>query len=414
MKFFSICLREIKKRGFRFFVQKISKVMEYSLILLCFPLIFICLCMVRFVKGWKHIRFGYFVGSRIGHFVADAGIAFSEKKISNYLDFYFIEKPISNYQWYKIVSRSFHVYPFIKYFYKFDKMIWKNSIHTFEPAIAKSGSRDIHGALCASSESMYFLKKEETFCRNWFYSKGWKGERFICLTIRDKAYLQETFNDIDYSYHDYRDSDIKSYRKSVEELNQLGYWVIRMGKIAKEKLDYNHEKFIDYPFLKDKSDLLDIWLMANSHFTITSGTGIDSVSDVYLRPMIYINFLPLPTLNSWRFTITAPKFLRWKQNKRYLTLNECLEHCYHHSGKYEEAEIMVEDLSSEDISEAVLELESRLRGEWNETHRQKELQKQFWKKLKKWENFSKYHGWLHPEARVGSHFLNKVGSEFFN
>ncbi|WP_061235923.1 TIGR04372 family glycosyltransferase, partial [Leptospira weilii] len=364
MKSFSICLKKIKEKGFRFFLQKIFKIIEYSLIFLCFPLIFICLCMVRLVKGWKHIRFGYFGASRIGHFVSDAGIAFSEKKISNYLDLYFIEKPISNYQWYKMVSRSFHVYPFIKYFYKFDKMIWKNSIHRFEPTGTKHGSRDIHGTLQASSVFMPFSKEEEAFCRNWLYNKGWKGEKFICLIVRDKAYLQKTFNDRSYSYHNYRDSDIRSYRKSVENLNQLDYWVIRMGKIAKQKMNYNHEKFIDYPFLKDKSDLLDIWLMANSFFTITSGTGIDSVSDIYLRPMIYVNFLPLPTLNSWRCSITAPKFLRWKQNKQYLTLNECLEHCYLRSEKYQEAGIMIENLSSEDISKAVFELESRLRGEW--------------------------------------------------
>ncbi|MDI7184885.1 TIGR04372 family glycosyltransferase [Leptospira santarosai] len=395
---------------------KMFKIIEYPLVFLCFPLIFICLCMIRLVKRWKHIRFGYFAASRIGHFVADAGIAFSEKKLTcgNYLDFYFIEKPISNYQWLKMVSRNFHIYPFIKYFYKFDKMIWKNSMHRFEPTATKYGSRDIQGTLQASSISMSFSKEEEKFCVDWLHNKGWRKEKFVCLIVRDEAYLQKTFNNQDYSYHNYRDSNIRSYRKSVEKLNQLGYWVIRMGKIVKEKMNYNHEKFIDYPFLEDQSDLLDIWLMANSYFTITSGTGIDAVSDIYLRPMIYVNFLPLPTLNSWRYAITAPKFLSWKQKKRYLTLNEGLEHCYLHSEKYQEAGILIEDLSEDDILNVVLELESRLNNSWVDFNGNEEFENKFWRVLSNWKNFSKYHGWLHPEARVGSYFLNKVGSEFFN
>ncbi|EMM94497.1 hypothetical protein LEP1GSC158_2294 [Leptospira interrogans serovar Zanoni str. LT2156] len=59
-------------------------------------------------------------------------------------------------------------------------MIWKNSIHTFEPAIAKSGSRDIHGALCASSESMYFLKKKKHFAEIGFIVRvGKEKDSFV-------------------------------------------------------------------------------------------------------------------------------------------------------------------------------------------------------------------------------------------
>lgn len=313
-----------------------------------------------------------------------------------------------------MVSRNFHVYSFVKYFYKFDKMIWKNSKHRFEPDSFKHGSRDVCGILQNSYTTMSFLKEEEDFCKNWLYSKGWKGEKFICFVVRDEEYLRRVFNDRNYSYHNYRDSEIKSYRKSVEKLNQLGYWVIRMGKIVKEKLNYKNKKFIDYPFLKDKDDLLDIWLMANSYFTVTSGTGLDSVSDVYLRPMVYINFLPLPILNSWRYSVTAPKFLRWKHNNRYLTLNEYLDHNYLVSEKYQEKGILIEDLSEDDILNAILELESRLNNSWVDFNKSEELKDRFWEILTNWKDFSKYHGWLHPEARVGFYFLNKIGSEFFS
>ncbi|MDI7201782.1 glycosyltransferase, TIGR04372 family protein, partial [Leptospira santarosai] len=95
-------------------------------------------------------------------------------------------------------------------------------------------------------------------------------------------------------------------------------------------------------------------------------------------------------------------------------LNECLEHCYLHSEKYQEAGILIEDLSEDDILNVVLELESRLNNSWVDFNGNEEFENKFWRVLSNWKNFSKYHGWLHPEARVGSYFLNKVGSEFFN
>ena len=73
--------------------------------------------------------------------------------------------------------------------------------------------------------------------------------------------------------------------------------------------------------------------------------------------------------------------------------------------EYEDAKIKVQDLSSKEILQAVLEMEERLNGTWKEKDEDQELQKRFWEILKKNNNYSKVHGFIHPEARVGAHFL---------
>ncbi|AXX16260.1 TIGR04372 family glycosyltransferase [Leptospira borgpetersenii] len=396
--------------------KKINRLFEYLFALILFPIILLILFFIHAIRKWKHIRFGYFVSSRIGHFVADVGISFVEaKKSKGYLDFYFIPKPISNMQWYNMTCRNFNVAKIAEAFYRIDKIIFKNSLHRIIPPAERLNSRDKNGVLNSNTDLISFTKNENIFCKNWLKKRGWKeGEAFVSLMVRDSAYLQNYMSGRDFSYHNFRDTQINTYLSSVKLLVEMGYWVFRMGKVANERLDYNHERFVDYPFSRDQNDLLDVWLMAHSHFVISTGTGLDAVADIYRRPTLYLNLIPLSNINSWAYAITVPKYLKWKKTNKYLTFKEYLKNNYQHSEKYQEAGIMIENLSSEDISEAVLELESRLRGKWIETDEDKELQERFWKELKGWENFSKYHGWLHPEARVGSHFLNKVGSEFFN
>ena len=102
-----------------------------------------------------------------------------------------------------------------------------------------------------------------------------------------------------------------------------------------------------------------------------------------------------------------PKHLVWQETKQPLTLSEHLEHSYFHSEKYENAGILVQDLNPENIRQAVLEMEARLNGTWKDSAKDNQLQKRFWEIFKTWPEFKKYHGRIHPKARVGSSFLRE-------
>ena len=88
-----------------------------------------------------------------------------------------------------------------------------------------------------------------------------------------------------------------------------------------------------------------------------------------------------------------------------LTLSEHLFHSYVQNKEYEDAKIKVHDLSSKEILYAVLEMESRLNGTWQNSNEDVQLQDRFWKIFQSQQDFNKYHGKIHPEARVGAHFL---------
>ena len=65
------------------------------------------------------------------------------------------------------------------------------------------------------------------------------------------------------------------------------------------------------------------------------------------------------------------------------------------------------------IIETVLEMEKRLNGTWRSTNLDENLNNRFWGLLKSHKTFHKYHGEIHPESRVGAHFLRN-NSEWLN
>ncbi|SVD20474.1 uncharacterized protein METZ01_LOCUS373328, partial [marine metagenome] len=66
----------------------------------------------------------------------------------------------------------------------------------------------------------------------------------------------------------------------------------------------------------------------------------------------------------------------------------------------------------DEIKAAVLEMEHRLTGAWDEKDEDNQLQKLFWQKFKAWSQFNKYQEWNHPEARLSAKFL-RDNSDWF-
>ena len=103
--------------------------------------------------------------------------------------------------------------------------------------------------------------------------------------------------------------------------------------------------------------------------------------------------------------MSVPKHLVWKDTNKQLTLSEHLFYSYVHTEEYEDAKIKVQDLSSKEILHAVLEMEARLNGCWEESEEDHQLQYQFWEIFQSHQDFNTFHGKIHPEARVGADFL---------
>ena len=104
--------------------------------------------------------------------------------------------------------------------------------------------------------------------------------------------------------------------------------------------------------------------------------------------------------------IWASKNLMWEsQAGNLLTLKETLLNNFRKSEEYKEKGIKIIDLSSEQIREIVLEMESRLTGSWKVTKEEELNQSKLIKIISSQKSKEKMHGFFHPQARISQKYL---------
>ena len=377
--------------------------------------------IIRIIRPWLLIRVGLFTSQRIGHFISDSHYQVVLNKIGEIksIDLWATGK-VSNYAWYSIIKRQLHVRKFFYQIYFWNLIIPGGKLHQVETL---RNSRDTKGIFTKNVTKVLFTDRENSFAINWLKEFGWKtDEPFICLLNRDPSYLKylimSVINNTQslefYDYHSYRNSSIFDYEKSILWLIESGYWVIRMGKVADQKLTLSNPKLIDYPFLKNKSDLLDVWLFSKCSGCISTGTGIDYLSWAQGIPSLALNYLPVINSMTSFDLITVPKNLYWKNNKVELCLGDYLKHSYFKTSEYEEASIIIQDLNADQILEATVEFITRIESKEESDLEDKLNQELFISKLRMQANFSDLHGYIDPRFKIGSSWLKSKNSNFFD
>jgi len=360
--------------------------------------------IVRVIRPFYWIRFGWFFGSRIGHFAFDAEYYLIEKKLGIHhaqvkdIFFYRWGRPANSF-FSKLIERHLTVHSWVEPLFVANDWIPGGDKFKIMPSVAIRDSRDVEGLLSRMETQLKFTKEETLEGQSFLHSIGMKNEKFVCMIVRDSKYLHGA------SYHNYRDSEIESFDEVALALAEKGYWVFRMSKAVHEHLSTDSHHVLDYANSEYRSDFLDIWLMANCYFCISTGTGLDEVTRIFRKPAVYVNYLPLQQLVTYDYVITTPKHLVWKKTNTRLTLSEYLENSYAHSNEYENVSIIIQDLSAKEIKDAVMEQEARLTGSWRSSGDDKNLQERFWQIFESHPDFEKHHKAIHPYARVGAHFL---------
>jgi len=369
------------------------------------------LIFIRLISPFYTIRLKTFLSTRIGHYISDAGISLCEKIDGmQYKDIYWFKTPSSNTQLDKMVRRVFFVRWWVRY------LILANDLFPSLKLVPVSegwrNGRDVRGLYFKTRDIkeayLPFSQNEEAEAKQFLKHLGiGDSDKFVCLITRDSEYLSKFFPKWEWAYHNYRDTDIHTYKEAVEALANLGYWVFRMGKKVKEPLRINHPRVIDYANLEMRSDLLDIWLPAKAYFSISTSVGLDAVPQAYRRPVVYVNAMTNADFRSHDHCIWASKNLMWEsQAGNLLTLKETLLNNFRKSEEYKEKGIKIIDLSSEQIREIVLEMESRLTGNWRATEEEELNQSKFIKIISSWKSKEpEMHGFFHPEARVSQKYL---------
>lgn len=409
---------QIRTGGLTLTVRKFFKGIRFLMIE--FPFYFLALPLllcIRCLRPFKLVRFGTIGTLVIGNGVFDAEYYLSERELegSTSLDvFYFSSNQYCNEHWPRMASRKFWVFSFVKYLDVVNKLIPGGEPHIVRLVPIASGSRDIKGVLYQTKHHISFTDDENRRGREFLRSIGLTAdETFVCLLVRDNTYKSQhqQWLKSDWSYHDYRNADIDTFREAALTSAAAGHWVFRMGKGVTRVLDVNHPRVIDYANSPHRDDFLDMWLMAHCRYCITTGTGLDDVCVAFRRPLVEVNQLPVGLGRSNQaFTIDLFKYLRWESTQMFLSLDELIETgaiTFLRSEFYRELGIEIVNNTSEEIVAAVEEMEGRLNGTWKEIPTDTKLQKLFWKKLKSAPHFPVRCGWIHPDARVSASFLRK-------
>ncbi len=202
-------------------------------------------------------------------------------------------------------------------------------------------------------------------------------KKIVCLNVRDNSYLYKTLG-FETSYHDFRNSEISTYRASAEILADMGYTVFRMGSSVNQPLTSKHYRVIDYALNGMRTEFRDIYLGAMCTFCVSTGSGWDGIPTIFRRPILFLNCLPVfaPTIETLN-SVVYPKILVEESTE----ITQCLESLIKldlakriKDHICREALVKVKDLSSEELVEAVTEMAQRVEGTFVETPEQKEMQ----------------------------------------
>ncbi len=416
-------LLQIQQGGWAVLFKKMKRVSQiilklpwyYVLCILAVPAVLV----IRLIRPWLLVRLGSLISARIGHFASntelylceqDAGINAPQQRHADL--FYMAYRPICNQQLATMWKRILRVWPawILAPIILVNRLIPGGAVH--EIGNNTNRDRDVHNLLDRFPPHLEFTSEEEVRGEAGMRVMGISlGTPFVCLIVRDNAYLDAYLSSNEWNYHNYRDTDIQNYILAAEELAARGYFVIRMGAKVKEALKTAHPRIIDYATNGMRSDFMDIYLGAKCEFCISVSTGFDAVPYIFRRPVAYVNMVPLGYLFTFRqqvLCITKHHFALAED--RELTLSEIFNYgvgfCIHTSD-YASKGIKLIENTSEEIRSVVIEMAERLNGTWQPHEDDEVLERRFWE-IFPTDAVDAYQGSpLHGEirARFGAHFL---------
>jgi len=378
--------------------------------------------VLRILRPWILIRLGPIRADRIGHFTIDSCEQLARRKENKgaEINWFWLPRETSNSQWSIMVRREMPIYDWTCSVDFWNRKIIGGGLNT-RPS-SHTSSRDVEGLFARYDARLAFTETETQSGKEWLGSIGvGEKDKFVCVLVRDSKFLSRSANPSKeselkqkWAYHDYRNSDITTYVPALEWLADQGVTILRMGSLVEKPMLTNHPRLVDYAFRSDRSAFLDIWLFANCSFCISTSTGLDQLTNVYRRPILYLNASPLGHFTSYNDCVWTPKNLTWRRSGKCLNLTEYLEHTFFSSKKFADSGIELTDLTSVEIFEGVEEFWNRKHGIWEKSEDDKARHDAFWKILENWEDYEQFHGWRHPHADVSTTWLRRQSSEFFN
>lgn len=259
--------------------------------------------------------------------------------------------------------------------------------------------------LGSSQSNLSFTEVEEVRGKKEIQQLGIPPENpFICFHNRDSAFLNVLENDVDWNYHNFRDSSILNYIPAAEEMTKRGCYAVRLGAEVNEIVDSKNPKIIDYSSNGIRTDFLDIYLSAKCRFILCSDTGISLPAEVFKRPLVYVNWtmtLRTPVYAAYGLVIFKKFYL--KNKNQYMSFSEIINLKF---GGNDTDEIFARlnleliENTPEEIHAVTIEMDERLNSTWETTEEDEHLQRQFWALF----GPDKFKS---PDLRIGAEYLRQ-------
>lgn len=419
-KFLARQVTQIRQGGTKVFFNKVL-ILIWIVIRLFFNLISLpFVLLIRLLHPVIKVRFIKLDAGRIGHF--DMAHIYWARKENGEFDsdifdivYFHVSRDytVANVQYLKMWRRTLITTPmFFSYFLasiqKMNEILpGKKSIYygdRIDQEFHNINYRITESILRHVGPPISFTSDEDILGKNLLLELGIpEKKQFICFHSRDNRYLETFKFKRDWSYHDFRNSNIYNYLPAAEEMTKSGYYAIRMGSQVKESFEVDNPQIIDYASNGNHSDFLDIYLLANCRLLIISDTGLSNPPEVFRKPIVYVNDFLYALL--YRLSVQDCIFIFKKyyliREKRFLTYAEIAKSNLLFCGlgfEFKKRGIEVVENTQEEIIAATIEMEERLLETWVTKKEDEELQKQFWSLLPKYVLKS-------PNCRIGTQFL---------
>jgi putative glycosyltransferase (TIGR04372 family) len=306
------------------FVKKFKYIIEKDPeIIFFFPIGFLFLVIILFLNIFINIRIGFLHSDRLGHFAANTELYLCLKKKLNInsIDLFYLDKKISNKflltKWKEIITilPRFILRPvdlliratFLK------KILSCNYIY--------NSDRDIFNCYEDFAPNIFFSKKERSLIDKFnrkFNIK--KNSKIVCINVRDSAYLDFHYNSLveghDFSYHNFRDSNVENFKDTILMLLDKGYHVFRVGTKVVSELNINNPRYFDKDYRDRRDDFSDVYLASICNFCISTGSGFDALVRIFRNPILFVDLIPLGYYHSFCcHDLTISKSIYFKNKK---------------------------------------------------------------------------------------------------
>jgi len=389
--------------------------------------------VIRLIKPIVFIRFGVIDIGRIGG-IYQGEWYLSEKANSknsgSHIDFFFINKSTAhvNNQWARMWKRvlphfpGFQLWIYMKRLNRLfpgykcheipshsvypDLKTWQE--HLMNPDLGKIDifNKRLNAVLNQKTSNISFNEKEILQGQSVLNDLGiLNNNPYICFHNRDSAYLNNVYKKpYDWSYHNYRDSNINNYLPMADIMAKRGYYVLRMGAIIKDSISSTNPKIIDYASNGKRTDFNDIYIGGHCKYFLCSDVGISAIPEIFRVPSVYVNWTQIRSISTWVLNglFIFKKFYH-KEEDRLMTFSELLNLSFGGNNTNEiisNAGLELIENRPDEISSVAIEMDERLNGTWKPNKNDEELQNRFWalfgpNKIKS------------PNLRIGAEFLRQ-------